>query len=41
MPYQVSGAPGIPGQRRDPVAELDALLLEPLRHLERALRISR
>ena len=29
--------PGVPGQRRDAVAELDAVALQPLRHLERAL----
>ena len=29
--------PGVPGQRRHPVAELDAVLVQPLRHLERAL----
>src|SRR5262249_54167779 len=28
--------PGVPGQGRDPVAELDALLLEPLCHLQGA-----
>ena len=28
--------PGVPGQRRHPVAELDAVLVEPLRHLQRA-----
>ena len=28
--------PGIPGERRHPVAELDAVLLQPLRHLQRA-----
>ena len=28
--------PSIPGQRRHPVAELDAILVEPLRNLERA-----
>src|SRR5205814_8118530 len=29
-------APGVPGERRHPVTELDAVLLEPLRDLERA-----
>ena len=28
--------PGVPGERRDPVAELDAVLLQPLRDLQRA-----
>ena len=28
--------PGVPGQRRHPVAELDAVLVEPLRDLQRA-----
>ena len=28
--------PGVPGERRDAVAELDAVALEPLRHLQRA-----
>ena len=28
--------PGVPGERRHPVAELDAVLLQPLRDLERA-----
>jgi hypothetical protein len=28
--------PGIPGERRHPVAQLDAVFLQPLRHLERA-----
>ena len=29
--------PGVPGERRDAVAELDAVLLQPLRDLQRAL----
>ena len=33
--------PGIPGQGRDAVAELDAVLLQPLRDLQRAARGSR
>ena len=28
--------PGVPGQRRHPVAELDAVLIQPLRDLQRA-----
>src|SRR5262249_41136229 len=29
-------APGIPGERRDPVAQFDAVAVEPLRDLQRA-----
>ena len=33
--------PGVPGERRDAVAELHALLLKPLRHFSARPRISR